>query len=285
MSGLDFLDFNNDFNSDFNGFNVFLSGVLAFLGSFFLTLLSAAIILVITWFVVKYTLKFLDKVFVKAGVDPTAVGFLKSIAKVIIYIIGILLALGRFVEITPMIAALGAAGLTVSFALQGSLSNFISGVQLIFAKPFKAGDFLSIGSFTGTVKKITVLNTIMLTADNKEVIMPNSKITTDAVVNYSSQTARRVDLSYGVSYDADLDFAKKIVMEVVNSCECTLKDPTPLVAIGQLQDSSVEIVAHVWVSPDKYWDTYFYMQEQVKKAFDKNNIVIPFPQLDVHNAK
>ncbi|MFI3207362.1 MAG: mechanosensitive ion channel family protein [Clostridia bacterium] len=270
---------------DFN-FDLLLTTSLAVIIPLFWKVLFFAIIIFIGLFVSKYAIKLLRGVFEKSNVDLAAASFISSVLKSVIMIITLIIAISELgLNLDSAITALGAAGLTASFALQGSLSNFVSGIQLVFAKPFKVNDFLSVGSESGSVKEITILNTTLLTADNKEVIIPNSMMTTGIVVNFTSQSSRRLDLSYGIDYSSDLDLAKKIVEEVALNCELVLKENAPVVAVGKHQDSSVEIIAQVWIEPANYWKAYFYMQENVKKSFDKNNITIPFPQLDVHSVK
>lgn len=258
--------------------------LIAFLASnifnFFWSIFTFALIVVIGWFLAKFAVQLLKKVLIKSQVDLAAAGFICSVVRVLIITVAIIMAAGN--NMTSMVAALGAAGLTASFALQGSLSNFISGMQLIFARPFKLGDFLSVGDNTGTVKEITVLSTTLVTIDNKEIIIPNSLMTSGVVVNFSAQDTRRVDLSYSVSYGINTDIPKEIITNIVNNCDKVLKDPAPLVAVGKHQDSSIEIITRVWVNAADYWDVYFFMQEEVKKQFDINNVEIPFPQLDVH---
>lgn len=258
------------------------TAVLSWLATTGLKILSCAVVLVIGVLLTKYVAKLFAKLFEKSKLDDAAAGFILSIIKVVCYVIVIIAAISQLFDITALIAALGAAGLTASFALQGSLSNFISGVQVIFSKPFKVGDYLNVNGTEGSVAKIDVLNTTLKTVDNKEVIVPNSMMTTNVVTNYSSQNMRRVDLSYSVAYDTDLDHAKKVVSDLVMADARVLTDPMPLIAVGAHKDSSIEIVAKIWVETANYWDVYFAMQEKVKVAFDENKIVIPFPQMDVH---
>ena len=258
------------------------STVVAWLASAGLKLLACVFILVIGVLVTRYIARLAGKLFEKSKLEEAVAGFILSILKVACYVVVIIAAVAQLFDITALIAALGAAGLTASFALQGSLSNFISGVQVIFSKPFKVGDYLNVNGTEGAVAKIDVLNTTLKTPDNKEVIVPNSMMTTNVVTNYSSQTSRRVDLSYSVAYDTDLDLAKKVVADLVMSDSRVLTDPMPLIAVGAHKDSSIEIVAKLWVATVDYWDVYFSMQEKVKLAFDRNNISIPFPQVDVH---
>ena len=260
----------------------FITGILEWLANAGLKLIAFAIILVVGILVTKYIAGLAGKLFKKSKLEEAVAGFILSIIKVACYVVVIITAVAQLFDLTALMAALGAAGLTASFALQGSLSNFISGVQVIFSKPFKVGDYLSVNGTEGAVAHIDVLNTTLKTPDNKEVIVPNNMMTANVVTNYSSQNMRRVDLSYAVSYDTDLDLAKKVVSELIMADERILPDPMPLVAVGAHKDSSIEIVAKIWVATADYWNVYFAMQEKVKLAFDRNNIVIPFPQMDVH---
>lgn len=261
--------------------NVGFSLLLTFLGK----AIVAGIILLVGFWLKKMLCAFLKKVLEKSKVDMASGGFLISIANVLAWIAIILTAVSQIFEITALVAALGAAGLTASFALQGSLGNFISGVQVIFSKPFSVGNFISVGEHSGTVKEITVLYTTLTTIDNKEIIIPNSSITSGALTNFSAQETRRLDLSYSVSYDTDLQKAKDVIDGVISKDERILHEQEKLIAIGKHMDSAVEIIVRVWVPGAEYFPVYFSMQENIKKAFDENQISIPFPQLDVHNVK
>jgi small conductance mechanosensitive channel len=245
-------------------------------------LLSAALVLLIGIWLTKLLCKFIRKILEKSKIDTGAAGFIVSVLKVVCWILIALTAIGKIVNVSSLVAALGAAGLTASFALQGSLSNFISGMQVIFSHPFSVGDYLSVDGCEGTVSHIDVLNTTLHTIDNKEVIIPNSKITSCVVTNYSAQPTRRIDLSYDVSYTTDLNLAKKVISGLAAADGRILTDPEPLIAVGAHKDSSIEIIAKLWVNTADYWSVYYDMQEKVKNAFDENGISIPFPQLDVH---
>lgn len=249
-----------------------------------INILTFSVTIFVGWWIAKFTKKYLTTVLLKLSIDDAATSFICSVVKVVILIIAIIIAMGNLgLEMTTLIAALGTAGLTASFALQGSLSNFVSGMQLIFSKPFLKNDFIEVGSYSGMIKEITVLNTILLTVDNKEIIIPNSLMTSGAVVNYSSQESRRLDLKYSVSYGINTDIPVELIKGIIEKNEKILKDPEPMVVVGSHGDNSVEIIARAWVASSDYWPTYFYMQDIVKKEFDKNNIEIPFPQIVVHN--
>lgn len=246
-------------------------------------IIAALVILIAGYYALKFGCKALQKLFtVSKHIDEAPAGFIISIVKVVGWFVIILAAVGRIINITSLIAALGAAGLTASFALQGSLSNFISGMQVIFSKPFSVGDYLSVDGTEGVITKIDVLNTTLHTLDNKEVIIPNSKITSGIVTNFSSQATRRVDVSYEVAYTADHNKALAILKRLAESDSRVLSDPAPFFAIGSYNSSSVQLIARLWVNGADYWDVYFAMQKNVVAAFHEEGIEIPFPQMVVH---
>jgi len=166
--------------------------------------------------------------------------------------------------------------------MQNSLSNFAAGVMLVIFRPFKAGDFVEAGGTSGSIEAIRIFNTTLKTPDNKIVIVPNSKITGDSIVNYSAQEQRRVDLVFGIGYGDDLKKAKQILERILSEDPRVLKDPAPVVAVSELGDSSVNFVVRPWVKTSDYWNTYFDITEKVKLTFDREGISIPFPQRDVH---
>ncbi len=257
----------------------FLHGLADFAGNVVL----AAVIFFGGWFLARLAARLTKKTISKGKVDALAASFFGSLVKAVVLVVAGVSAVAQLgVNITSLVAALGAAGLTASFALQGSLSNLVSGIQIIFTKPFHMGDYLAFGTYEGTVKKIEILSTTLATFDNKEVVIPNSMITSDVVVNFTRSGTRRLDLSYGVSYQADLKRAKEILKELVESDSRIFSDPAPLIAVGELRDSSVTVVCKVWCKEEDYWSIYYRMQEAVKEAFDQAGISIPYPQLDVH---
>ena len=260
-----------------------LTGLLAAAGK---NLALAGLIFFVGWQLGKLAAKLTKNAVVRAHADPLVAGFAGSLVKVLVVLVAGVSTIAQLqINISSLVAALGAAGLTASFALQGSLSNFVSGVQIIFTKPFKQGDYLAFGGYEGTVKRIEVLYTILATFDNKQVIVPNSKITGDVVVNFSSNGTRRLDLSYGVSYQADLSKAKSVLSRLAAQDSRVLDEPAPVVAVGELKDSSVTLVMKLWCKQEDYWDLYYAMQEAVKQALDQNGIEIPYPQLQVHCGK
>ena len=264
----------------------FFGGIVKWLVAFGGNLLLAGLIFLVGWWLAKAAASLTRRAVKKSSVDPLVAGFIGSVVRTIIILVASVSAIAQLqINITSLVAALGAAGLTASFALQGSLSNFVSGVQIIFTKPFKMGDYLAFGSYEGTVKRIEILYTVLATFDNKQVIVPNSKITGDVVVNFTSNGTRRLDLSYQVSYRADLTKAKGILSRLAERDLRVLDVPAPIIAVGELGDSGVSLVMKLWCRQEEYWNLYFAMQEAVKLAFDKAGIEIPYPQLDVHMTR
>ncbi len=223
---------------------------------------------------------------VKAKVDETLVPFLGSLIswtlKVLLFI-SIASMLG--VATTSFIAVLGAAGLAVGLALQGSLSNFAGGVLVLIFKPYKVGDLIEAQGYIGSVKEVQIFNTILVTPQNERVIIPNSKMSNDSLINYTAEGRRRIDLVIGISYDSDIDKAKGVLLEVMKNDPKVLNEPAPYVGVDALADSSVNLAVRPWCNVADYWDVYFGVMENSKKALDANDITIPFPQMDVHMDK
>ncbi|NQZ58129.1 MAG: mechanosensitive ion channel, partial [Lentisphaeraceae bacterium] len=181
-----------------------------------------------------------------------------------------------------MIAVIGAAGLAVGLALQGALSNFAAGVLIIFFRPFKVGDLIETGGSLGYVRLIELFTTTIVTLDNKTGVIPNSQLTSDKIVNYTETKELRMDLVFGVSYEADIDEVKEVCMQIMQEEELILKSPAPFVGVLEHGESSVNFAVRPYVDAAHYWDVHFIMHEKIKKAFDKRGISIPFPQRDVH---
>ncbi|ATX75468.1 mechanosensitive ion channel family protein [Reinekea forsetii] len=227
--------------------------------------------------------KVIHSVLMRAKVDNILVDFLSGLAKAAMVLFVIVAALTQLgVDTTSLIALIGAAGIAVGLALKDSLQNFASGVMLILFRPFKAGDFIDAGGVMGIVERITVFSTTLRTGDNKEVIVPNGSIYGGTITNYSARETRRVDMIFGIGYDADLLKAKSVLRAIVDNDERILKEPEVLIAIAELADSSVNIIVRPWVKSGDYWPVFWDMQEKVKLTFDQEGISIPFPQMDVH---
>ena len=186
------------------------------------------------------------------------------------------------VETTSLIAVLGAAGLAIGLALQGSLSNFAGGILILFFKPFKSGDVIDAQGYVGVVQEIQIFNTILLTLDNQRVIIPNGLLSNGCVKNVFVEATRRVDLTFGISYGDDIKKAKTVLQNVLDANEHILKSPKADIFVSAHADSSINILVRPWVNSENYWPVYFGVMEEVKLAFDREDITIPFPQRDVH---
>lgn len=251
-----------------------------------LSLLLALAIFIIGRWVASAIASLTSKALKKAKVDAILVDFLSGIVKAALVLVVIVAALGQLgIDTTSLIALIGAAGIAVGLALKDSLQNFASGVMLIIFRPFRSGDFIEAGGVVGVVEKITVFSTTLRTADNKEIIVPNGGIYGGTITNYSARPTRRVDMVFGIGYDSDLRKAKQILADLIAADSRVLPDPEPVIAVGELADSSVNILVRPWVNSADYWPFYWDMQEKVKLTFDEQGISIPFPQMDVHIAK
>jgi small conductance mechanosensitive channel len=246
-------------------------------------IIGAVAIITIGFFFSKLCGKLLIKIMKKRNVDESVHHFLKSMLVVSMRIIFVIFALSVLgFDISSFAAALGAAGITAGLGLQGLISQFASGIEIMFNKPFKAGDYIALESIEGTVEEIHFMNTTLLTPDNKRIVVPNSHITSNNLINYTAQTKRRVNLKFSISYKDDISLAKKVIEDAVAASPHTLDDPKSIIAVSAHGESSVTIDALVWCKSDNYWPTYYDMQERVKLDFDKAGINIPFNQLDVH---
>ncbi len=220
------------------------------------------------------------------GVDTSIHGFIKTIVKFAVEVIFILSALSTLgIDINSFIAAIAAGGITAGLGLQHSVSQFASGLQILINHPFRSGDFIDIGSVSGTVREIKIMYTVLITLDNRKVIVPNSHITDSNIINFNAEENRRLDLHFSISYSEDIDRAREAVITAAHRCEKILENPEPRIAVNNHGESSIELIALVWCRSVDFWDAYFSMQENVKKEFDSQGITIPFNQLDVHLDK
>jgi small conductance mechanosensitive channel len=245
--------------------------------------MGAAIVFAVGWLLSGLLSKLVRKAMHRGKMDAGIISFVYSISKNSLRVIVIISAAAQLgVNVTSIIAALGAAGVTIGLALKDSLANVASGALIIINKPFHAGDYLQVEGLEGTVTKIEMMYTTLTTFDNKEVIIPNSRLTSNNIVNYTAQKTRRLDLAYTIGYGDDIAFAKQVLHSLVEQNEKALKSPEPIIAVTEHQASGVVIAVKVWCGVEDYWPLYFEMQETVKLAFDENGITIPYPQMDVH---
>ncbi|MEO1257958.1 MAG: mechanosensitive ion channel domain-containing protein [Bacteroidota bacterium] len=255
----------------------------AFVTSYAPSVIGAILTLIIGFWIIGMITKAAEKAMKRSGIDDTLRPFLKSIVSVGLKILLLLSVAGMFgIETTSFIAIFGALTLAIGMALQGSIGHFASGVLLLVFRPYKVGDLVTIGGETGTVEQIQVFNTVLATLDNKRVIVPNGVVTSNVITNISGQGEIGVELTFGIGYEDDIDKAREIILKVGKECPWILDDPAQGVVVGELADSSVNLNTRPFCKSEYYWDTLFYMQEHVKKAFDKEGISIPYPQMDVH---
>lgn len=249
-------------------------------------LIVAIAIVIIGKMVAKTISKTTAKIMSKRGVDAAVISFVSSIIYGLLFLFIIIAAISHLgFNTSSLVAILGAAGLAIGLALQGSLSNFASGVLLITLRPFKSGDFVEVAGIAGVVEEILIFSSKLRTGDNKTVIIPNGSITSGTITNYSTKPTRRIDLVIGVSYEADLAKTKQILSDVVSKNELVLKDQAVTIGVSELADSSVNLVVRPWVKSADYWPVHFALLENIKVALDEAGIEIPYPQVSLHINK
>lgn len=247
---------------------------------------TALAIFLIGKFLIKILVRGISRVMQKQGVDKTLETFICNLVRISLMVVVVIAAIGAIgIQTTSFIAIFGAAGLAVGLALQGSLSNFASGVLIILFRPYRVGDYIEAAGIAGSVEQVQILTTILKTGDNKQIIVPNSQIMDSIITNYSANDTRRIDMVVGVSYDDDLDKVRKTLEELLAADERILLEPAPLIAVSELADSSVNFIVRPWVKSADYSGVKFGMTEAIKKRFDKEGISFPFPQQDVHLYK
>ncbi|MBY5941754.1 mechanosensitive ion channel [Halomonas sp. DP5N14-9] len=250
---------------------------------FLINLVAAAAIFIIGRWVAKAVHRVVVKGMQRADVEPLLVKFLGNILYALLLTFVILAAISRIgIQTASLIAVIGAAGLAVGLALQGSLANFAAGVMVIIFRPYRIGDYVEAGGVSGTVEDVQIISTELSTPDNRKIIVPNGQMMSGAVVNYSAHATRRVDLTVGVGYDDDIDTVRRVLESVVADDPRVLSEPAPNIRMNAMGDSSITWIVRPWVQASDYWDVYWEMTEEIKRRFDREGISIPFPQRDVH---
>lgn len=260
-------------------FNLSLDTVL----NFSLRILVSLLILLIGLKIVQKLVSLIGKKLEKSSVDKSLLYFILSFSKIslqIMLLITVASMLG--VEMTAFIALLASASFAVGLALQGSLSNFAGGILILFLKPFKIGDYIEVSDQSGTVHEIQIFYTILNTPDNKKVTIPNANVSSSSVVNYTANSTRRIDFKLGVSYEAPAQMVREILEKIAQEHPLLLKEPQHQIFLAEHDDSAIIFYFRVWCETANYWPIYFEIMEKVKSEFDKNNISIPYPQMDVH---
>ncbi len=248
-----------------------------------MNLVLAVLSLIVGLWVIRWIVRLLEGRLESASVDRSLSAFLVPLTRIFLQVLLVVSIASRLgLEMTSFIAVIGAAGLAVGLALQGSLANFAGGVLILLIKPFKAGDFIQAAGHSGTVQEIQIFHTLLNTPDNRRIVIPNANLSNTSVVNLSHNPTRRVDFEFGVGYGDDITQVKDILLETVSSHELVLEDPAPRVMLKELGDSAVVFSLRVWARREDYWNLYFEVMETVKRRFDKEGVNIPYPQMDVH---
>lgn len=246
-------------------------------------LVLAVVVLVVGLWIINRLVATIGRGLDARTIEPTLSRFLTSLTGAVLkalLLISVASMIG--IETTSFIAILGAAGLAVGLALQGSLANFAGGVLILMFRPYKVGDFIEAQGVAGTVASIQIFNTVIRTGDNKSIIVPNGAISNGIITNYSTERTRRVDLVFGIGYGDDIARAKQVIQSVIDVDSRVLKEPAPAMMVSSLGDNAVNITVRAWVESANYWPVYFDTTERVKLAFDDAGISIPYPQRDVH---
>ena len=248
-----------------------------------LKLLGAILALIVGFWLVGRLKTALVRLMERRDVEPSLRSFLKSFLSVALKILVIITVLGMVgVQMTSFIAMLGAAGLAIGLALQGTLQNVAGGVIILMFKPFKVGDFIEAEGYMGTVAEIQIFNTLLTSVDNKVIIIPNGGLATGSLINYSKKDTRRVDWTFGIGYGDSYDKAEKVIQRLIDADSRILREPESFMALSKLNNSSVDIVVRCWVSSENYWPVFFEMNKNIYTQFAAEGISIPFPQMDVH---
>lgn len=246
-------------------------------------LLKAIIVLIIGLWLVKRLVKTLERIMIRSNVDETLRPFLLTIIDIVLKVALFIAVVGILgIQTTSFVAVLGAAGLAVGLALQGSLSNLAGGVIILLLKPFKVGEVIDALGFAGTVKEIQIFHTILHTFDNRRIVIPNGQLANSSLTNITRNPIRRLDLEVSAAYGSDIDLVKQTIAELLKQDERFHPEPEPIVRLLRMADSAIVFVVRVWVDTDKYWPAYFDLLENIYKEFYRRGISIPFPQLDVH---
>lgn len=257
--------------------------IQAYVSTYGLKVIGALFVLIVGLWIIRIMVRSLHKGMTKRLDNPTLVSFAVSFIGVLLKVMLVISIMGMIgIEMTSFIAVLGAAGLAVGMALSGTLQNFAGGVLVLTFKPYKVGDFIEALGHAGVVKEIQIFNTVLNTPDNKIIFIPNGKIYSESITNFSHEPLRRVDFKFGIGYDVDYDKAKAVLQDIISKNELILTEPQAFIGLVEMADSSVNIVVRVWVEAANYWSVFFSTNETVFKEFSKQGINIPYPQMDVH---
>lgn len=257
--------------------------LIVFLKEFAPKLLIGIVILIVGLVLVKIAMRFIIRGLKKSKIDPAAHAILEKLIKFGLYLLVIIMFCDSIgINITMFVAVLSVLGLAISLAVKDSLSNFASGIIIVFSRPFTIGDFIEAEGVSGSVVEIGLIYTKLNTIDNKQIYIPNGELSSSKIINYSAEDKRRVDIKFSISYSDDAHLAKQLLLNLIENHPLALKDPAPLVRVLEYADSSVNIICRVWANSTDYWDLYYDLIEQGRDVLEENNMTIPFKQLDVH---
>ena len=249
-------------------------------------IIGAIIVFVVGRFIISFLNKLINKLLSKRKIDPSIKTFVRSLSNILLTILLIVAVVSKLgVETTSFAALLASAGVAIGMALSGNLQNFAGGLIVLLLRPYKVGDLIESQGITGTVREIQIFHTILTTADNKVIYIPNGALSSGTVTNYSREATRRIEWIVGVEYGEDFEKVKKTIEDILAADGHILTDPAPTIALHALDASSVNVVTRVWVNAADYWDVYFNINKQIYAVFNREGIGFPFPQLTIHQAK
>ena len=249
-------------------------------------IIGAIIVFVVGRFIISFLNKLINKLLSKRKIDPSIKTFVRSLSNILLTILLIVAVVSKLgVETTSFAALLASAGVAIGMALSGNLQNFAGGLIILLLRPYKVGDLIESQGITGTVREIQIFHTILTTADNKVIYIPNGALSSGTVTNYSREATRRIEWIVGVEYGEDFEKVKKTIEDILAADGRILTDPAPTIALHALDASSVNVVTRVWVNAADYWDVYFNINKQIYAVFNREGIGFPFPQLTIHQAK
>ena len=268
---------------EFLGFTIDIATLTTSALSLVTKVVLAILIFVVGRWLAKKAVAIAEKVMLRSRLDDTVASFLGRLIYGVLLVVVVLAALGKVgVQTTSVVAILGGAAVAIGLSLKDQLSNFAAGIMIVTFRPFVRGDYVEISSYSGTVTEITLVNTHLMTINNHDVIIPNGDITTSAVINYTALPSRRVDITVGIGYDADIKMAKEVMLSLAKNNPLAFTDPAPVVSVTNLGDNSVDLTLNVWTTNDDWWTMQCDLLEQFKYALDDEKIEIPFPQRSVH---
>ena len=248
-----------------------------------MNLLHGIIVLAVGFFLAHWIIKLMERSRKLVRIEPTLKGFLENLLRLLLYVSVVLTAAGVMgIPLTSFVTILASAGVAISLAMQGALSNFVGGMTMLLLKPIKVDEYVKIGEIEGTVRSIGVFYTELVMPDNRHISLPNANLTNTAIVNYTREGTRRLDVFFSVGYSSDIDRVKAALLGVARRNEAAFSDPAPQVRLQEHGDSALKFVVRLWCKNSDYWELYYYLLEEGKRALDRAGIEIPFPQMDVH---